>query len=308
MSITLNWNNRGQTVTAVKIYRGTSRMVASTLLTTINSAAITYTDDTAANDTLYYYKVALVINGEEVSGSLRPMVAFTNLGPGPTTLISGTAEFGYFGKMTPLEFFTGSGLRSAVGTAPQYWTSYTTEITWWRKYAYFGKILYVPDLPIYTTASANNSAISALYTAGMLYGHGKTDKNSIITVAATVQNKKVVKDSYEFLIKAPSANIYTDPTTSFMNLTPSLDYYQSEGFLLSAPASTYSYSSIASGLAFPRVTPADTYGATLGGMVTQHMVTASTFNVHYNYTASRANLNWTATNTIYYLPILQLVP
>lgn len=307
MSITLNWRNRNQTVSAVKIYRGTSRNTQPTLLTTIDSAATSYEDTTALNNVLYYYKVALIIGDEEVPGGLQPMMAATNVGPGPQKLISGTMEFGYFGKMLPTEFFTSAVLRTAIGTNPGYWNTASNDITWWRKYAHFGKILYIPDVPIYVTTAMNSTAIMALYTAGMFYGHGLTNKNSVITVADVVQNKKVIKDAYEFIIKAPSGNVYTPPTTAYFN-TSGIDYYNSEAMLIAQPISNYSSSGIATYQYLPKIASSDTYGTNVTSVVTQHMASATQFNVQYNYLMSRTALAWAGSSTIYYLPVLQLVP
>lgn len=308
MSITLNWSNRGQAVTVVKIYRGTSRQVAPTLLTTLDTAAETYTDETANNNTLYYYRVSLVIDGNEVPGALIPVASVVNLGPGPTTLMSGTMEWGYFGRMTPTEFFTSMVLRNQLTPTPANWANYANDISWWRKYAWFGKILYIPDVPIYTTTSTASAAIGTLYLAGMYYGNGRSNKNAAITVAATVQNRTVTKDNSSFIIRAPGANVFTDPTTSYFNSNGVLDYYASEAMLAASPSiGTFGITGMAAGNTFQRCTPLEAPGTVLAGIATQHMGSTTQLRTFYNYSMNGSTANWGSTQTLLYLPVLELV-
>lgn len=307
MSITLNWKNRGQAVSAVKIYRGVSRIVPFTLLVTLG-AVETYTDDTVELNTLYYYQIVLVINGEEIPGAILPLSTLVDTGPGPTTLQNGNMEWGYFGKLTAAEFFTTANLNT-TGGLPGF-NQYSTLITYWRKFAHFGKILFVPDAPSHVIASSSTplSAMNTLYGLGALYGHGKTDKISQITAAATVQNKRLIKDQYEFIFRLPKAGVYSDPTTTYFTNAPGLDTNGSELYLISSNTTNGSVSpvNITAGVSFPRVGQPENISINVY-FLTQHFSGANA--IWTSYTSSVSGVNITAgaaTTAIYLLPVLEL--
>lgn len=309
MSITLNWKNRGQAVTAVKIYRGTSRIVPFTLLTTLGVVE-TYTDDTVEINKLYYYQIALVINGEEIPGAILPLATLVDTGPGPTTLQNGTMEFGYFGKLTTAEFFTTAGLNTAISGIPGF-TTLGTLITYWRKLAHFGKILYVPDVPSHVVGSsmAPLAALNTLYGAGLLYGHGKTDKHSLITGTAVMQNKRVTKDQYEFIFRLPKAGLYSDPTTSYFVNVSSLESLGSELYLISSntPNGSINGPLISTANAFPRIGTPETIALTIY-FLTQNFVGTNSVATSYLPSVSVSNMTaGVASASIYVLPVLELV-
>lgn len=309
MAITLNWSSRGQTVSAVKIYRSTGRFDNMSLIANIDGATTTYQDISAVANKLYYYKVALVIDGEEVPGSLQPMVSWSTLGPGPQTLISGTVEWGYFGKLTVAEFFSTNTL-SALLTTPSNWSvNAANPITVWRKYAYFGKILYIPDMQLYSTSSTTSAAINTLYGAGMFYGNDSDAKLAPITQAATLQNKRVAKDAYEFKVRAPTANTYADPTTTYSAAdSAKFDTNTSELMLMASITNYASPPAITAMTIFPRVTSIEAPPANVTNVITQHFSNASQLRVGYNYTTSQTTINITTGNSIAFIPILELVP
>lgn len=308
MAITLNWNSRGQTVSAVKIYRSTGRFDNMSLIANIDGTTTTYQDTSAVANKLYYYKVALVIGAEEVPGSLQPMVSWSALGPGPQTLISGTVEWGYFGKLTVTEFFSTSTL-SALLTTPSNWSiNSANPITVWRKYAYFGKILYIPDMQLYSSSSITSAAINTLYGAGMFYGNDTDAKLAPITQAATLQNKRVTKDAYEFKVRAPTANTYVDPTTTYSvaDITK-FDTNTSELMLMASITNYASPPAITAMTVFPRVTSIETPPANVTNVITQHFANATTLRAGYNYTTSQTTINITSGSSIAFIPILELV-
>lgn len=308
MAITLNWNNRGQTASAVKIYRSTGRFDNMSLIANIDGAITTYQDASALPNKLYYYKVALVIGGEEVPGSLQPMVSWSTLGPGPQALISGTVEWGYFGKLTVAEFFSVTTLSAAL-TTPANWTvNNANPITIWRKYAYFGKILYIPDVQLYSSSSTSSAAINTLYGAGMLYGNDTDAKMTPITQAATLQNKRVSKDAYEFKVRAPTANTYIDPTTTYVLAdNTKFDTNTSELSLMASITNYASPASITAMTILPRVAPIEAPSANVLNVITQHFATANQLRAGYNYTAGQTTITITTTNSIAFIPVLELV-
>lgn len=306
MAITLNWSNRNQAVTAVKIYRGLSRQTALTLLDTLG-AVETYTDAAVVPNKLYYYQIALVINGEEVPGALLPMSTITDMGPGPQTLMTGTMEYGYFGKMSPADLFTSTQLQTLVGSMSNV-TNYGVALAYWRKFAHFGKIIYIPDVPIWTSNSATIlNMLNGFYLAGALYGHGTTAKMSTITAAATVQNKRIVKDQYELIVRLPKANVYTEASTTYATTTNSLDYCAGEMLLVVSNISNgfLSRDLITNGLAFPRIGQTEATPAAVI-IYSQHLANANTgITAQTNIGTSTSTQGLSATGG-YALPVLEL--
>lgn len=309
MAITLNWNSRGQTVSAVKIYRSTGRFDNMSLIANIDGTTTSYQDTSVVANKLYYYKVVLVIGGEEVPGSLQPMVSWSTLGPGSQTLISGTVEWGYFGKLSVAEFFSVTTLSAAL-TTPANWSVNTANpITVWRKYAYFGKILYIPDMQLYSSSSTTSTAINTLYGAGMFYGNDSDAKIAAITQTATLQNKRVTKDAYEFKVRAPTANTYVDPTTTYSvaDITK-FDTNTSELMLMVSITNYASPSAITAMTIFPRVTPLESPPANVTNVITQHFASANQLRVGYNFSTTQALVVTNNSNSIAFIPVLELVP
>lgn len=306
MAITLNWSNRNQTVTEARIYRGTVRE-SKTLLTTLTGNVNTYTDATAAVNTLYYYQVSLVINSEEIPGSTLPMMSVSDTGPGPQTLASGTWEFGYFGRMLATEFMTSADIRGQLPVITGW--SAAQAVSFWRKYAYMGKVIYIPDVPILQSASqAGLTSIAGLYSAGILYGNNRSDKISYITATPTMQNAKVVKDQYEFMIRPPKTNYSNDPTVGVASSAIS-EVQRSEVMLALMMNSgwTPNYTNISNGSAFPRVSPIDQPAVGYNYCVTQHFNSPSALHVFASNSGGINALATTGSNTLQFLPVLELV-
>lgn len=281
MSITLNWSNRAQSVTAIKIYRNLHRTETPTLLTTLDTPVETYVDDTAELNKLYFYRVALVIGGEEVPGTIVPMMSVTDTGPGPKTLVSGTMEYGYFGTLTADEFITTDAL-IGVGTPSGFGRFTNGTVAYWRKFANMGKIIYIPNTVVWSNGSSTQliQSLQWLYSGGWLYGGGGTAKAPVLT-GSVPQNKKINKDAYEFWIRLPKSDYDRDPTTTVYS--PSgLDQYGSElSMIISANNYGPNITNISVGNAFPRIAPP-----------------AVTTNVGFNYTLT--STLWNTSTACYF--------
>lgn len=303
MAIILSWSNRGQAVTAVNIYRSGRRSESPTLLAELNTAVESYTDDTSSRNTIYYYQVGLVIGGSEVKGAVIPAAEVSDPGPGPQTLISGTWEWGYFGKLTPDEFFTSATLRTLC---PLVWSAYGTAISYWRKYALRGKVIYLPDVPIYQFTATAQSAITYLYNAGLLYGNGRSDKPPLISSGLTVlQNKKATLNGYEFYIRAPYGAASIDPITGMLS-DRFTDYYQSEGMLLVMDIGNWKTSPInmLPTQFLPRISPQEAMPPAID-IITQHLYSSATV-VKFPRTGNDVSV-FSSSQIIGYLPVLELI-
>ncbi|QXO10072.1 hypothetical protein pEaSNUABM37_00111 [Erwinia phage pEa_SNUABM_37] len=318
MAITLNWANKNANVTNFKVYRGTTKSNL-VLLTTLSSSATSYTDNTAQNNTLYYYQVNVVLGAsDEVPGAITPHTAFTDTGPGPQTLLAGTMEWGYFGQLTPAEFIPDAQYKALSTTG----TAYGTAITLWCKFAYKGKILFVADNPCRNQTIAPYTFAKSLYNEGVYLGTGDSSlPHSLLGVgaAAVPQTKRTTAGSYEFIVRAMKANETTLPSANglYNSATPpnQRESVFSEATLIasgsSAWASTAAY--VAQGLMPTKLVGS---GALLGVYqnswhITQHFTSAS------NYALMMVN-NGTATTSVtgmaygtsiacVFLPVLELV-
>lgn len=83
-------------------------------------------------------------------------------GPGSKKLVQGTLTLGYFGIVTQEEFIDRDTLRSL---GPASLNAYNIGTMTWHKFAYKGRIIYIPRSPI-----AQNAKWLDLYNAGMIYG------------------------------------------------------------------------------------------------------------------------------------------
>lgn len=310
MSITLNWSNRGQSVTAIKVYRNLHRVETPTLLTTLDTPVETYTDETAELNKLYFYRVALVIGDEEVPGAITPMMSVTDTGPGPKTLAAGTMEYGYFGTLTVDEFITTDDL-IAVGTPTGFIRYSSGTVSYWRKFANMGKIIYIPNTVVWSTGSAIQliPSLQYLYNGGWLYGGGGTARASVLT-GSIPQNKKVTKDAYEFWIRAPTSDYDRDPTVYTTYLGTPLSQYGSElSMIISANNYGPSITSISAGSAFPRIAPpAATANIGFSCVLTSTLWNQSTACYFSAQSTTSTPTAGTFSNyTVGFMPILELI-
>lgn len=312
MSITLNWTNRNANVTNYKVYRGTTKANME-VITTLPSSAVTYTDNDAVKNTLYYYQVNVVIGAlDEVPGSIVPYAWIPDTGPGPMTLAAGTYEWGFFGTLLPTDFITDSVYKALSTTG----TAFSTAITNWYKFAYKGKILYIADNPCRNQSVAPTTFAKALYTEGVYLGTGDSSlPYSSIGATATPQTKRTTFDVYEFIVRAPKGNETTPPNVAGV--------YNSSA-LLTVPESLFSEANlIASGSTAWRppasaitdsLIPPKVFNGILGiyqngWHITQHFNSSSAIMLANNGGHAFSLVGNAANSSIacYYLPVLELV-
>lgn len=126
---------------------------------TASKTARTLTISDLVNGTTYYVrayprnaKKQLQTDYKVTSGS--PIIADDlKMSPGPTVLMKGTMQEGYFGLVSSSELINGDSLASLVGL-----TAGTSQFstTNWLKFAYKGKVLFVAQKPIRHSLSWDN--------------------------------------------------------------------------------------------------------------------------------------------------------
>jgi len=110
-------------------------------------------------------KMALRLHADGVPGGFEVVGtrAYTPpVGPGPTTLLAGDDQLGWYGEVTGEELITYSGLSSAVGMSAGT-LQHDAESTW-LKFAHQGQILFVAKKPIRHTVTWDDiNAVNAVY-------------------------------------------------------------------------------------------------------------------------------------------------
>lgn len=195
MSIRLKWMNRNPKFDSITIYRDTKFIDLTALpppLVVLTNKETEYLDTSAPRGTLVWYAFAIKEGTETVYSRSKPMVNIDYTGPGPQAIFTGDWNQGYFGKITAAELFTQLEVCSPFGISPL--TAYTLN---WYKFAYRGKVLYIPDVILSSSVGWN-----LLYTKGLVFGvdgEGPTGHSN----SPTNQFKTLVRGTDQFLVRLP---------------------------------------------------------------------------------------------------------
>ena len=202
MSIKLDWTLPvGQTLDSVVIYRDIAPISIVALpspLATLPGNAETFEDTTAALGKVYYYMVSLVAGPNQSYSSNYEVGHFSTTGPGPQDLMRGTWKRGFFGVVAEEEMFSWAEIKAQCGftTPPS-----QSKTNGWLKLAYNGKVLFWP-LNVYS----DGISFKEVYDRGCALGEdtvGTFPPTWVMTGYNTVQNKKMTRDGFEFLVRLP---------------------------------------------------------------------------------------------------------
>lgn len=202
MSIKLDWTLPvGQTLDSVVIYRDVAPISIVALpspLATLPGNAETFEDTTAALGKVYYYMVSLVAGSNQSYSSNYEVGHFSTTGPGPQDLMRGTWKRGFFGIVAEEEMFSWAEIKAQCGftSAPS-----QSKTNGWLKLAYDGKVLFWP-LSYYS----NSMSFKEVYDRGCALGEdtvGTFPPGWSMADYKTVQNKKITRDGFEFLVRLP---------------------------------------------------------------------------------------------------------
>lgn len=217
MSIKLDWTLPvGQTLDSVVIYRDIAPISIVALpspLATLPGNAETFEDTTAALGKVYYYMVSLVAGPNQSYSSNYEVGHFSTTGPGPQDLMRGTWKRGFFGVVAEEEMFSWAEIKAQCGftTAPS-----QSKTNGWLKLAYNGKVLFWP-LNAYT----HNMSFKEIYDRGCALGEdtiGTFPPGWPMAGYNTIQNKKITRDGFEFLVRLPCPADKTKYYKSFAEL------------------------------------------------------------------------------------------
>lgn len=116
-------------------------------------------------------------------------------GPGPTALVYGTTDLGYYGTLASTDFLTLAQLRTLTG-----FTGGTDNTAWdgrWIKMAVNSKVLFIPSVYLASAVSRN-----ALLAQNLIFG--KSIVNNGYTFSARVAK---ISDGVQTAISANTQNI-----------------------------------------------------------------------------------------------------
>jgi hypothetical protein len=212
MPIKIDWTDPN-TADDYTIYRSASPIADGALpasLAVVPGGTLTYTDDTAVRNQLYYYRVASRKGADVALTPNKALAYMPYTGPGPQVLNRGDWNFGYFGKLSMSDLFTTQECKNFVGTITSQ-TENTDAALGWLKFVYKGKILFIASQALYTTITWE-----LLYRAGVIYGNFPSADwapYAKTTFGTIPQAKSVVKGEHSFIMRVPTSRAVMSSTS-----------------------------------------------------------------------------------------------
>lgn len=298
MGIKLNWDDQtDQNLDAVEIYRTTVPFDPNnpgSPLVTLAGDATSYEDNAVNVGNTYYYTVAVKKGDDRSFAATQTQGYYSNLGPGPKTILRGDWTCGYFGEIPNADWVSPVDVVEKIKVVLNSITglSFTTNSANWHKFVYQGKIFFTPSGQLITSTWQN------AYNAGFLFGEdgfGELPTGP----AGNVNQKKVIEiDGQRYLVRP--MRMTNKPTTQY--LTTQEDFFDGEWKATFARLRTD-----ANALTDPMIRPRfNDYGSLpyCGG---PHLASASA-----TATADSRNVELIATTaltaTVNWLIVLELIP
>ena len=222
MSIRLTFTNPNN-ADSVKIYRSEAKIDLAALpepLATLPGNATTFSDVTAVRNKVYYYVISSIKGDDVLFTPNQQYGYFPDTGPGPSKLLRGNWNEGYFGTCTQAELFGAAELCTALAFTP---SAQNTSASWvWHKFILDGKILFMPD------QSAGSTSWYELYNAGLVYGvDGNGDTPPGFSGGARNQKRQVTKNNRTYWVRLPKGS--AAPTTEYLTDFTATDGRWTEG-------------------------------------------------------------------------------
>lgn len=203
MSITIKFANPNTTFDEVQIFRSDTKLangeIPTNKIATITDGSLQYEDATALQNKYYYYVVAVKKGTEIVYAPQSVAINMPYVGPGPTTLQSGTWERGFFGMVPAADVLLTQEIRDAMGVG-----NINATNGEWGKFILKGKILFAPTRHV-LTVSWNQA-----YSAGCMYGVAGNGPATGHGLTGVDQLKTVSKGEHDFVIKTPRCQTSAD--------------------------------------------------------------------------------------------------
>lgn len=297
MSIRITWVNPNTVYDTINVYR-TTMPIDYTNKPASPSAVVptgnTYLDETAQQDTYYYYTVGVVRGTDEILNFSTLTYQLTYSGPGPATLQCGDLKLGYFGPCDPAVMPSSQEFAQLYG-----FSALSTTGLVWHKYIFNGKILFYPNISL----AAITNGYSALYAKGLVYGVDGPGPAGLVAAGYPAVNQLTTYSSGndDFIVRLPkgSTNVPntapTDANISELSEIYLLLYSQRS---TTSPNNTYPIL----GDALAGTWPQTTYATLLMEIL------APAYTAVYTLSTSGIAQSTNITNTQYYWrPVLELV-
>lgn len=205
MPIKLDWIDNNVSADSRKVYRSLTKIDQGNLgvpLATLAGNALTYTDNTVQRGVTYHYVVTSVQGADEAPSAEYIIAYIPYTGPGPQTLVRGTWEYGYFGRVPLEDIFSSTELVKGCNLATSI-TINTSAGNYWHKVVYAGKVLFFPNNSIGTGIS-----YQTLYNAGLVFGARPSSEwpAAIKTQLGTIaQNFVISSGTHRFVVRLPTS-------------------------------------------------------------------------------------------------------
>ncbi|AXF51139.1 putative virion structural protein 13 [Salmonella phage SPAsTU] len=165
MALKLSWKNTNVVANSVVIYRGDAPLDSSALpepLVELTGGETSWIDEDAAFGNTYYYVFGVKTANDLVLTPNQQVLVADNRGVGPSTLMYGDDNIGYYGTVLTADFVTNLDVVAAGKSTNGLPSSLATFV--WHKFVRNGKILYMPSTTLGDVSYTN------LYHAGFVHG------------------------------------------------------------------------------------------------------------------------------------------
>lgn len=213
MAIKIDWTD-ANAADDYTVYRSAAPIADNALpaaLVTLPAGSLTYTDDTAVRNQLYYYRVASRKGADIALTPNKALAYMPYTGPGPQVLLRGDWSFGYFGKMPMSDLFSIQECQNYVGPLPAPAAINNSIDIGWLKFVYKGKILYIASQAIYGALPWE-----LLYKAGVIYGNFPSADwapYAKTTFGTIPQAKQVTRGDHSFIMRVPTSRAVMSSTS-----------------------------------------------------------------------------------------------
>ena len=200
MKLTLRWSNLNILPTTTDIFRSSAPIDPQALPAvhaSVNASLEEFEDDVVYGQRYYYMFRNRNSKGSVLSNNIEAW-GLPYTGPGPQNLLRGDYSRGYFGQVGKKDFISSYDLCNAIDPGVFSLIYAVQEITW-HKFAYKGKILFIPNGSI----NQIQPTFAQLYALGVV--HGRNDNGRAIPAGSAPRNqyRTVNINNDTFVVRLP---------------------------------------------------------------------------------------------------------
>lgn len=306
MQLTLKWKNHNTLATTTEIYRSTSPIDKNALpavLASVNANLEQYVD-TVEYGKRYYYMMKNTNSKGSAFTENSEVWAVPRSGPGGQNLIQGDMNLGYFGYVKHTDFVSALGLLDKLGRPFAFTNTYDVN---WHKFAYKGKILFIPNCYLCDSAVS----IQTLYNAGLVFG---TDDFGTHQYGASPRNQKRLVNikGDDFLVRCMRMNDTPGKTWDGLNTDIASGEWYNLVIRGLETIPSYQVGDNLAGMSIITGIPTNEFGITINRDPFQEKLASAAATATQAASTEIGMLTYASagaysTNTHYYRPVLELV-